>query len=392
MVEVRSFMWVIDENPVSDGQERDRARPAHVRWSSRRLDSVGAQRRRTMARLVGRCGAREAVSQPDGFLQGRALWREITSAVRESKRTWAAVAYLGKDCARLLPLKPGDLLVVDMTLSAVRHGVTDPREVKKLLNRKVIVCSCARLHAKMIVADAQLFIGSMNASQNAARYLKEAGVATTSKSIVSAARRRIRRWGVEPILPEQLNEALRQYRPPAFFAARTIGRPKQKRGNVQRGRLWILGNLVHGGVPNEESATADRKTKEAARGFARGLRTSIQYIHFPSPSRFVKGVRRGDWIVQVCEGEVFPPARCAGKASYARKQGKRRYLVVTEERDAARTVSRRSFRRALKRVTGQTLSPTRTRPIREETTAERILGCWSPHTGRPLRKYFGSLR
>jgi hypothetical protein len=49
----------------------------------------------------------------------------------------AAIAYFGRDGAKLLPLCAGHRLVVDMSAATVRAGGTDPREAEKLIDRGV---------------------------------------------------------------------------------------------------------------------------------------------------------------------------------------------------------------------------------------------------------------
>ena len=66
------------------------------------------------------------------FIWNKELWKEITNCAASSQPVFAAMAYVGRDGAKLLPLKRGDSVVVDMSLSAVRQGVTYPRALKPL--------------------------------------------------------------------------------------------------------------------------------------------------------------------------------------------------------------------------------------------------------------------
>jgi phosphatidylserine/phosphatidylglycerophosphate/cardiolipin synthase-like enzyme len=110
------------------------------------------------------------------FIANNELWNEIHDRVAKGKHVSAAVAYIGRDGARLLPLKKGDCIVVGMSLGAVRQGATDPRAVRTLMSRGVRVFSRATLHAKFIVADGTLIASSANASHNSRDILDEAGI------------------------------------------------------------------------------------------------------------------------------------------------------------------------------------------------------------------------
>jgi hypothetical protein len=65
-------------------------------------------------------------------------WRRITALVKKRPtRCQAAVAYFGQGASKLLPLRRGSTLIVDLSERAVRSGQTMPAEVLKLLNKGV---------------------------------------------------------------------------------------------------------------------------------------------------------------------------------------------------------------------------------------------------------------
>jgi len=49
------------------------------------------------------------------FIAARDVWSAVTEKVRQSRRTLAAIAYLGRGGGKMLPLRRGDTLVVDMS-------------------------------------------------------------------------------------------------------------------------------------------------------------------------------------------------------------------------------------------------------------------------------------
>jgi len=103
------------------------------------------------------------------FISNDTLWQEIQTRVKKGKKVKAAVAYLGQKGSELLPLKKGDCLVVDMSLGSVRAGVTDPREVRRLMNKGVNVFSRGSLHAKFLIIDKTLIASSANISKRTHR-------------------------------------------------------------------------------------------------------------------------------------------------------------------------------------------------------------------------------
>src|SRR5437879_12119510 len=110
------------------------------------------------------------------FIANRELWDTIRERIRVTKGVRAAVAYFGRNGAKLLPLKNGDSIVVDMSLGAVRQGVTDPRAVRTLRRRGVAVFSRPSLHAKFVLADRTFIARPANAPRNSTNTLDEPGI------------------------------------------------------------------------------------------------------------------------------------------------------------------------------------------------------------------------
>ncbi|MBI2392252.1 MAG: hypothetical protein HYV09_21875 [Deltaproteobacteria bacterium] len=150
------------------------------------------------------------------FIFNNALWDELAARVpRHHVR--AAVAYLGTGASRLLPLKKGDQLVIDMSLRAVRSGVTDPREVRTFLRRGVEVFSRATLHTKFFVLGNTVIAGSSNISRHAKDVLDEAAVLTDDGATVRRAISIFEELCTEPVRKEYLAKCLKEYRPPKFL-------------------------------------------------------------------------------------------------------------------------------------------------------------------------------
>jgi hypothetical protein len=148
------------------------------------------------------------------FLINENIWETIPKIVRASKHTDVVVAYLGTDGSKLLPLKKGDRLVVDMSISTVKAGATNPREIEKLIKRGVEVFSRRNLHAKIIVSDKEVLTGSANISKNSRDSLDEAAILTNDTLALQRAKNFINQICTEPVLPDYLKECINSYRPP----------------------------------------------------------------------------------------------------------------------------------------------------------------------------------
>jgi hypothetical protein len=92
------------------------------------------------------------------FLSTPSLWTELTRLVRRTKKVRAAIAYMSSGAAKQLPLKKGDALLVDLSLRAVRQGVSNPFEVQKLRRKGVEVFTHDRVHAKFVTGGGWLLV------------------------------------------------------------------------------------------------------------------------------------------------------------------------------------------------------------------------------------------
>jgi hypothetical protein len=289
----------------------------------------------------------------------------------------AAVAYFGTGGSKLLPLRRGDQLIVDMSMGCVRAGATNPHEVKKLLRRGVQVFSRPHLHAKFIIIDRVVIAGSSNVSRHAKNVLDEAALATDDASALARAVATFNDLCTEPVRKDYLKQCIDAYRPPRITggAARNA-----KRRGARQGKLWIIGGLRYVDIPASEQRHAEKVVKKASRNLLDFERTEVDYIHFPSKRPFSKRLREGDWAIQCVRSartwEVWAPMRFLGLDDYPRGRGKRRYLLLFEKATSSKPVGWSAIRRATKRVAAVRSSKPRTAPVATDAEADVLLRLW----------------
>jgi len=144
-------------------------------------------------------------------------WDHIQGLVqRQPGKCHVAVAYFGSGASKLLPLKSGSVLVVDMSERAVGSGQTKPSEVLSLINNGVEVHSVQNLHAKVFVIGTRALVGSTNVSYSSANALIEALVETDVREAVGLCRDFVRSLKGEAISKAYARRMQRLYRPPRF--------------------------------------------------------------------------------------------------------------------------------------------------------------------------------
>ncbi|MBT2274243.1 phospholipase D family protein [Rhodococcus qingshengii] len=111
-------------------------------------------------------------------------WPHITRAIRTRGPRYAAVAYLGHLAPQLLPLRSGDLLIVNASTAAIRTHATSPVVLSHYLSKGVRILSSSALHAKVIVTNQRAVIGSANASENSV-FTHEAVIISDDPQVVA---------------------------------------------------------------------------------------------------------------------------------------------------------------------------------------------------------------
>lgn len=316
------------------------------------------------------------------FLTNEALWQTISDRIKTANRVDAAIAYFGQGGAKLLRLRRGHRLVVDMSPATVKAGATDPREVETLIGRGVEVFTRSNLHAKVVVADKALIAGSANVSKHSQRILDEAAVLTTDKAAVRRAREFIDRLCTEPVRPEYLEECKHLYRPPRFSGAKAGAKRKGQR--TVHAKLWMV-NLAEATIQESEVERYE-VGEETARGLVKdNKRSRVDNFHWSFKPRMADELEFGDWIIQVMTWKdksitVHAPGQLLHIDHYVRDSisGKERWVFHLEVPRRGESLTWAKFRRATKSLLGpKALGAPRTRPVRDITTADGLLGLWT---------------
>lgn len=312
------------------------------------------------------------------FLDRGQYWKEIKSRLVSGKKIMAAIAYLGSDGAKLLPLRAGDQLVVDLSLGTVRQGASDPREIQKLIKRGVDVFTRSNLHAKVVVIDDVVIASSANVSHNAHDYLDEAAILSTSPTTVNDAKQFIRSLCSEPVLDGYLRDCLAAYKPPVFKAARTIRQPKQ---HSKRAKLWYIGGLIYIDEKKDRDQIAPLE-KDAQRELTDPKHSSVSWIRMGYRPRWFNDIQRNNWVIDCTRAskrvhDVGSPARVIRKRRYTNKAGKTYHMLMLERPIDFEEMSLTAFQRRWRHVTPRgTKPPSRSQPI-DKGLADIVLRFWT---------------
>lgn len=313
------------------------------------------------------------------FLDRDQYWKEIAARVPSAKKVLAAVAYLGSGGADYLPLRAGDELVVDLSFGAVKQGVTDPREIKKLIKRGVHVFTRSNLHAKLVVIDDVVIASSANVSKNARSYLDEAGILSTSPTVVKDARRFIRSRCSEAVRERYLKDCLALYTPPTFKAAKTIRQPKKGR----HGKVWFVGGLRYINAEKDRELI-ERLEEHAEQEMVDPDHCFVAWIRFPYRPKWFSDIRRHNWVIDCVRSgkrtfDIGPAVRVIQKRKYTTKAGKTYHLLMVESPVDGECMTLTDFRKHWRSVAPKGKQPPkRTQPITDQSLGDALLRFWTP--------------
>ena len=222
------------------------------------------------------------------------LWTEIGRLSQSARRVEAAIAYVTSDSH--LKMGKGDLLVVNASEGAIRSGETSARVLWKFHRRGVSLFCAPSLHAKMVLVDQRVVIGSANASLSSASALDEAAILTDTPVVVSQARSFVRQLArdSEPLDTPQLKRLL------AIKVARRRGQQAVSKSRPRRIKAAGTNTWLVSVVDLDEDKYADEQAA-VDQAIDRIERThpsaNPTWIRWTGQSRFRKSARNGDMLV-----------------------------------------------------------------------------------------------
>lgn len=249
------------------------------------------------------------------------IWQRITAKVKKApSKCYVAVPYFGRNGNKLLPLKQGSVLVVDMSLAAVKSGQTHPPSVLALMKKGVEVHSVNNLHAKIFVIGESLIIGSANVSYHSKNGLIEAGVLTTDKRLVANAKEFVEGLRGGLVTPEHAKRLAKFYRPPHWektnAGPQTGPQGKSQESQVRnraRGTAVVPKHSPLWLVPLERGPRSEVVEKTAAKGLpkAKKLVSSITYYEIDDfewhGGDLLSRLKEGDLVLMVVDEDRGSP-------------------------------------------------------------------------------------
>lgn len=162
------------------------------------------------------------------------LWPTVSKISKSASSVQAAIAYVSS--AQYLHLRAGDTLIVDASDTAVKSGQTSASVLQRYFRCGVAVYHCSALHAKLLVIDGKLIVGSGNASGSSANRLVEAAILTTDSTLVSQAQSFLFQLAKQSVALDEKSLAT--------LATIKVERRAFPANGVRRNRIIVSGNTT----------------------------------------------------------------------------------------------------------------------------------------------------
>ena len=326
------------------------------------------------------------------FLINEQYWQKLQKSIKGARYVEAAIAYFGSEGAKILKLRPGDRLIVDMSISTVKAGGTNPYEVENLINKGISVFTRKNLHAKIVIVDKSIFVGSANISNNSQKFLDEAAIFTNDRVSVLRAQNFIERCCSEPVMPEYLEECKKVYSPPKFKNGK---KTSVKSSRATHAKLWIV-SLQAGYVPDAEIGEYEKGEEKALKNID-AKKSKADSFHWPYKPKMADEIEPGDWMIQIVEQAdkqtiVHPPGQFLLLHKYIRnkKTGQKRYVFHLEIPKRLRSLKWVRFKKiGASILSKEKLAKPRTMPVRGIDAADGLLRIWkSAFYGHAARRNY----
>lgn len=221
------------------------------------------------------------------------LWATASKLAAKSSTRFAAIAYVTAEHVRF---KKGDVLICDASEWQVRRGATSAPVLLAARKRGAEIRDCPNLHAKVLLLDDRVIIGSANLSATSADDLEECAVLSSDPALLSQTKGYLHqlRETSRPLERSDLEKlaALPVEKQPAPLRA------GHKRTPPPGNRCWIVGLRP---LDDDDLSSVDLKAKETGRKAAGkshpGARDSLEWFRISGTSKFRSEAKPGDRVL-----------------------------------------------------------------------------------------------
>lgn len=223
------------------------------------------------------------------------LWKDAAAIARTAKTRYAAIAYVSTDTVKF---KKGDVLITDASEATIASCGTVVSVLQAAYDRGAAIYSFPYLHAKVLLLDDWVIVGSANLSTTSAIDLEECAILTKDRKLVGQAKAFLQQLREQ----SQLLTKERLERLAKIPVVRRGGRGKRRHHKIpeQNHRCWIVGLTP---IEDDRISEDDHKTRERAKRKALRKRPThtqhLDWFRMRASSTLRKEAQAGDRVIMV---------------------------------------------------------------------------------------------
>lgn len=237
--------------------------------------------------------------------------RKKLQAMLKQRSILAAVAYVS--CTDGLSLTEGDVLVCNASEKSALAGATRRDTLKRLVRKGVKVWSNANLHAKVVIAEDMVLVGSANWSVNSEANLLEASIFSEDQKVVAAAKAYvnglIRDGGTE------VNREFLKNMPEPMAAVEGGGGNRRAQKTRKKERCWLIN--LHPLKVTQRNRAALEGIDKMAKNLQENVPDSVESVLYSASSKIALKIDIDDklviiWRASKIETLVYPECVVCG--------------------------------------------------------------------------------
>jgi len=271
------------------------------------------------------------------------IWHQIATLAKKSSKKLAALAYVSS--SEFVSFKKGDILICDASEQAIRSGETSATVLSKFYNAGAQIYSCPYLHAKVLICDKNVLIGSCNLSLSSAQVLRELAVLTTDSSTRSQVVAYIHAIKDSSFpIDETILEKLLKIPVVKRKGIRGVKRPPINLGN----RTWIISTYDLNPDRYKHEETFVEKAEKEVRKKIQDSEADISWCRWTGKNAFRSLAREGDTIIEMNSDRNSNRTTVSAPAAILKRQDYdkwTRFYYETQETTLAWTKFERELRK-----------------------------------------------
>jgi len=274
------------------------------------------------------------------------IWKQANQYLKKDDSVNAVIAYV---TSKTLKLKSKDILICDASKDSIKFGRTSAKILKDYFNDSVTIYSIEALHAKLLVSNRFIIIGSANLSVNSAENLIEAAIISRDELSISQTKAFIFNLikEIKPLTEIDIQDLLE------IHVIRSSKRKltKRRKSFYVGDKIWVSNVRPLSETIIEKEYDDEIYAIEKIRESHKMDRDSLSYIRFKGKSKIRDHASPGDLLIEISTNATKTRTIISGPYSIRLRTDKEDYTKLFFDRnDVQKELSWTNFTSRIKNL------------------------------------------